>query len=432
MRSAVTRTALSALLLLATALGQAPVSASSPTAVRLAAAPTPSTSPSVSVRPSPETSAATPETSAATPATPASVAGPPLFAYYYQWFVPNSWNRAKTDLPELGLYSSEDPWVMRKHIQQAKSAGITGFIVSWKDTPTNTRRLRTLMTVAAEERFSLSMIYQGLDFYRNPLPVARVAADFVTFAKEFAGNPVFARLGGKPLTIFSGTWAYSHADVARVTSAVRPGILVLSTEKSVEGYRRLADVTDGDAYYWSSVNPATNSNYATKLKEMSEAVHADGKYWLAPFAPGFDARMVGGSKEVLRNDGSTLRTQYATALKSSPDALGLISWNEFSENTHVEPSKKYGDLYLKVLAELRNTSPPEPAAAVDSSAQPLPTEPDRQVPVVALLLGFPVLLIAGLTLLGRRLRQRHRMAGEGSIAGPEPAGSAALHRNARS
>lgn len=403
MRRAVTWTALSALLLLAIALGQAPVSASSPAAARLAAAP--STTPSGSV---------------------------PLFAYYYQWFVPNSWNRAKTDLPELGLYSSEDPWVMRKHIQQAKSAGITGFIVSWKDTPTNTRRLRTLMTVAAEERFSLSMIYQGLDFYRNPLPVARVAADFATFAKEFASNPVFARLGGKPLTIFSGTWAYSHADVARVTSAVRPGILVLSTEKSVEGYRRLADITDGDAYYWSSVNPATNSNYATKLKEMSEAVHADGKYWLAPFAPGFDARMVGGSKEVLRNDGSTLRTQYATALKSSPDALGLISWNEFSENTHVEPSKKYGDRYLKVLAELRNTSPPEPAAAVDSSAQPLPTETDRQVPVVALLLGFPVLLIAGLTLLGRRLRRRHRMAGGGAVAGPEPAGPTALHRKAHS
>ena len=420
MRRAVIGTALSALLLLAIALvGQAPVSATSPATALLAAAP--------SATPVPATAATKAPSAAASTTTPASVPGPPLFAYYYQWFVPNSWNRAKTDLPELGLYSSEDPWVMRKHIQQAKAAGITGFIVSWKDTPTNTRRLRTLMTVAAEERFSLSMIYQGLDFYRNPLPVARVAADFVTFAKQFAGNPVFARLGGKPLSIFSGTWAYSHADVARVTSAVRPGMLVLSTEKNVEGYRRLADVTDGDAYYWSSVNPATNTNYATKLKEMSEAVHADGKYWIAPFAPGFDARLVGGTKEVPRNDGATLRTQYATALKSSPDALGLISWNEFSENTHVEPSKKYGDRYLKVLAELRHTSPPEPATAVDSSAQPLPTDTDRQVPTVVLLLGLPVLLITGLTLLGRRLRQRRRMAG----AGPEP-GHMALHRNAHS
>ncbi|MEO7262547.1 MAG: endo-1,3-alpha-glucanase family glycosylhydrolase, partial [Jatrophihabitantaceae bacterium] len=381
MRRAVTGTALSALLLLALTLGQAPVLSTGRPPVRLAAA---------------------------TTTAPASVPGPPLFAYYYQWFVPDSWKRAKIDLPEIGAYSSEDQWVMRKHIQQAKAAGVTGFIVSWKDTPTNTRRLRSLMAVAAQERFSLSMIYQGLDFDRNPLPAARVAADFATFAKQFASNPVFARMGGKPLSIFSGTWAYSHADVARVTSAVRPGMLVLSTEKSVEGYRRLADVTDGDAYYWSSVNPATNPTYAAKLNEMSAAVHADGKYWIAPFAPGFDARMVGGSKEVLRKDGSTLRTEYAVALKSSPDALGLISWNEFSENTHVEPSKKFGHRYLDVLAELRNTRAPEPASAIDSSAQPLATESGRQLPTLSLLIGLPILLIAGLTLLGRRLRRRHR------------------------
>jgi Glycosyl hydrolase family 71 len=352
---------------------------------------------------------------------PASPPGPALFAYYYQWFVTKSWDRAKVDLPELGAYSSDDPWVMHKHIQQAKAAGITGFIVSWKDTPTNTRRLRTLMAVAAQEHFLLSMIYQGLDFDRNPLPAARVAADFTTFAKEFAFNPVFARMGGKPLTIFSGTWAYSHADVAKITSTVRPRVLVLSTEKSVEGYRRLADVTDGDAYYWSSVNPATNKNYTQKLAEMSAAVHADAKYWIAPFAPGFDARLVGGSKSVPRNDGATLRTEYATALKSSPDALGLISWNEFSENTYVEPSKKFGHRYLDVLAELRHTPAPVPSSAVDSSAQPVPTESGREIPTLGLLIGLPVLLLVGLTVLGRRLRRRRRLTpGPPEVESTEP------------
>jgi hypothetical protein len=384
--------ALSALLVTASLLGAAAARAPGPVPLRLNAS-TSTTSP------------------AATP-------GPALFAYYYQWFVPNSWDRAKVDLPELGAYSSDDPWVMHKHIQQAKAAGITGFIVSWKDTPTNTRRLRALATVAAQEHFTLSMIYQGLDFDRNPLPAARVAADFVTFAKQFAGNPVFARMGGKPWTIFSGTWAYSHADVARITSGVRPGLLVLSTEKSVAGYRRIADVTDGDAYYWSSVNPATNANYAEKLDAMSAAVHADAKYWIAPFAPGFDARLVGGTKSVPREDGRTLRTQYATALASSPDALGLISWNEFSENTYVEPSKKFGHRYLDVLAELRHTEAPVPPSADDSSAQPLPTEPGRDWIVVGLVIGLPVLLIAGLTLLGRRLRRRPRGIGAGRQPAP--------------
>jgi hypothetical protein len=81
---------------------------------------------------------------AATPARPPI----PLLAYYYIWFDPSSWDRAKIDLPQLGPYSSDDPKVMRQHIEWAKEAGIGGFIVSWKSTPTLNRRLQQLMEIA--------------------------------------------------------------------------------------------------------------------------------------------------------------------------------------------------------------------------------------------------------------------------------------------
>jgi hypothetical protein len=343
--------------------------------------------------------------SAPNPAVPAT-APPPLFAYMYQWFDPNSWNRAKIDYPQLGRYSSDDPKIMREQIQQAQAAGINGFIVSWKNTPTDTRRLRVLTSAAAQQHFALAIIYQGLDFNRHPLPISTVAADFVTFRDQFSGNPVFYRMGGKPLTIWSGTWAYSHTDVAKVTGAVRPAMLVLSTEKNVAGYQRLADVTDGDAYYWSSVDPSHNSGYGTKLKQMAAAVHADGKYWIAPFAPGFDARLVGGKNIVPRNDGATLRIEYSAALQSSPDVLGLISWNEFSENTYVEPSQQFGRRYLDVLTELRNTGAPSPSTAVDSSGT-LPGEksgPDRLN--VVLLIGFPFALAMVVGIAAHRRRKR--------------------------
>ena len=93
---------------------------------------------------------------------------------------------------------------------------------------------------------------------------------------------------------------------------------------------------------------------------MSQAIHRDGKYWIAPFAPGFDARMVGGHEVRPPADGQTLRTEYATALRSSPDVLGLISWNEFSENSYVEPSVHYRYQSLDVLRQLRGTSVPTP------------------------------------------------------------------------
>ena len=58
----------------------------------------------------------------------------PKLAYYYIWFDSTSWNRAKTDYPLLGNYSSDDRTIMRQHILWAKAAGIDGFIVSWKST----------------------------------------------------------------------------------------------------------------------------------------------------------------------------------------------------------------------------------------------------------------------------------------------------------
>jgi hypothetical protein len=356
---------------------------------------------------------------------PAGNSPVPLLAFYYIWFDQASWSRAKIDYPQLGRYSSDDPRVLRQHVQWAKSAGIDGFIVGWKDTDLNDRRLRLLMQIAREEDFKLAIIFQSLDFNRQPLPVARVAADFKTFRDTFASDPVFFRVGGKPLTIWSGTWAYTHDDVAAVTSAVRADMLVLNTQKNVRDYEAIADVTDGDAYYWSSVNPDTNANHDGKLSDMARAVHATGNYWIAPLAPGFDARLVGGKSVVERNNGLTLRTEYATALHSSPDALGLISWNEFSENTYVEPSRRYGDFYLSVLRDLRQVPAPTPTLGMDSSLDGPPRGPrtfaedlTRYWPAL-LMVGFPVLLVVGLALATRRQR---RSAGHQprSIPAPRP------------
>ena len=219
---------------------------------------------------------------------------------------------------------------------------------------------------------------------------------------------MFFRLGGKPLTIWSGTWAFPRAAVARVTSPVRRKILVLSTEKSAAGFQRLARVTDGDAYYWSSVNPATDPGYTAKLRAMSAAIHRDRKYWIAPFAPGFDARLVGGSKDVSRDGGQTLREEYAAAIRSSPDVLGLISWNEFSENSYVEPSVRYRYQSLEVLRQLRGTSVPAPsgpAAPSESGGRRRGAGGGRRLAECAAGGGFALALIAvagGIGIVRRR------------------------------
>jgi hypothetical protein len=275
----------------------------------------------------------------------------PVLAYYYIWFETQSWERAKTDYPILGRYSSDDADVMRQHIKWAKNSGIDGFIISWKSTEKLNRRLEQLVEIADEENFKLAIIYEGLNFERNPLPLAQVDSDLGYFIDQYASQRVFD-LFEKPIVIWSGTWEYSTQEIASVVQDKRDRILILASEKNVKGYQRLSGLVDGDAYYWSSVNPYTHPGYLEKLIAMSDVVHEDGGLWVAPAAPGFDARLVGGTRAIHRNDGDTLQKELNVALQSSPDAVGLISWNEFSENSHIEPSQDHGYQYLEVLNEM--------------------------------------------------------------------------------
>lgn len=301
-----------------------------------------------------------------------AVSRPPVLAYYYIWFDETSWDRAKTDHPVLGDYSSDDPAVMRQHIIWAKEAGIDGFIVSWKSTARLNSRLEQLMRLADAENFKLAIIYQGLDFQRKPLPVDTVARDLDVFLTAYASDNAF-KIFDKPLVIWSGTWEFSASDIARVAAPRRDRLSLLASEKNLTGYERLRGDVDGNAYYWSSVNPETFPDYSGKLQAFAASVHASAGIWIAPAAPGFDARLLGRTTVVSRDDGQTLRRQMAAAREAAPDAIGLISWNEFSENSHIEPSAQYGRQYLDIVASTIRAErmPPQDASAdtgVDSSA----------------------------------------------------------------
>ncbi len=344
-------------------------------------------------------------TQPATPSTPtisASLSNPvPTLAYYYIWFDPSSWDHAKIDYPLLGHYSSDDRSVMLQQVQWAKAAGIEGFIVSWKSTDVLNRRLEQLIEVAEQENFKLALIYEGLDYSRNPLPVQTVASDMDYFIQHFASRTPF-QLFAKPLVIWSGTWKYTPQEISQVTQSRRSALLILASERNLAGYQSLSSLVDGNAYYWSSVNPDTFSGYQDKLSLMGQAVHKNGGIWIPPAAPGFDARLIGGTNVVDRNNGATFRTQIATAMASAPDVLGIISWNEFSENSYIEPSQKYGSTYLNILSEINHL--PSPAIGEFDSSEPLPITFAEVLPYSrwVALGGIFTLILSGIIVIARR------------------------------
>ncbi len=324
----------------------------------------------------------------------------PTLAYYYIWYNTSSWNRAKMDYPLLGKYSSDDISVMRQQILWAKAAGIEGFIVSWKSTDVLNRRLDQLVQVAEQEDFKLAVIYEGLDFNRNPLPVQTIASDLDYFIQHFAGQSAFD-IFIKPLVIWSGTWMFTPQKITQVTQERRSSLLILASERSVAGYQQLADLVDGNAYYWSSVNPNTFPGYQDKLSQMSQAVHQNGGIWIPPAAPGFDATAIGGTTIVARNNGATFRAEINTAMASSPDALGIISWNEFSENSYIEPSQNYGSTYLDILRGIDFL--PQISIGQFDSSEPAATFPDLlQYSRVIALAGLSILVLSSVIVVVRR------------------------------
>ena len=121
--------------------------------------------------------------------------------------------------------------MIRWQVRPAR-AGLTGFIVSWKDTPAYRRIPPLLERAARKGGLKLAMEYEGLNALRRRCR-REGGGGLRFFTSTYAPNPAWYRIGGKPLTIWDGTQRFSRAAVASVTGRVRRRILVLSSGKTL-------------------------------------------------------------------------------------------------------------------------------------------------------------------------------------------------------
>jgi hypothetical protein len=283
----------------------------------------------------------------------------PVLAYHYIWFDAAMWSHDRVDRPLIGHYCSDNESVMVKQMNQAKNHGLDGFIVGWNHNKTLDSRLAKMIAAARTTGFELAVAYQSLNVHRSPRTVATVHTALRYLAALMAAHPrVFDIPGlGRNIVSWEGTWAYSRAKIKTIKSGVR-GLTILCSEKQIADYKAKADLFKGDAYYWSSANALTQASFVrSKLTSFGKAVHAHAGLWLCPAAPGYDACQIGGRLVVPRANGREFSAYLHIAAQASPSAIAVISWNEFSENTCIEPSALYGNTALNVLRTFRTTNP---------------------------------------------------------------------------
>jgi glycosyl hydrolase family 71 len=356
--------------------------------------------PCVSTRSS--TTAATSTSTSASPSTSTSATGPHMLAYYYLWWSTAHWHdqlgasfpyTAKplplpasldatgcspvslfpgnhlTDTP-AALWTQDDPSVIEKDVRTAAAAGLAGFIVNWAGTgaPDQTvasisysRRLDAMFQAVHKVNAEGIPFKLWISLKTASKPTAgAIANDLAYLVRQYGNDSAYDHTYSyRPILLWTGSRKYSRADVATISSRFRSSFFIVGDETSTTWADGRSAYLDGDSYYWSSQNPYTNPRSFTTLKNLAAQVRGSGsnpdgsrKLWLAPVAPGYDSRLIGGSTCVPRNGVQTLDTLYKGNAQSSPDGWTLISWNEIAEGSYVLPMQRWGSLYLDELHRL--------------------------------------------------------------------------------
>jgi hypothetical protein len=166
------------------------------------------------------------------------------------------------------------------------------------------------------------------------------------------------------MLIWQGSRKYSAATIHNVTSLYRDTFFFVGDENwSTWGADGRAADLDGDTYYWSTQDPYANPNSFSQLQDLAAAVRSSGpnpdgsaKLWFAPFTPGYDSILNGGSTCVKRDNGAdrgaTMRALFDGNAPTNPDGWAFISWNEITEGTYVEPLQRWGSFYLDALGSI--------------------------------------------------------------------------------
>lgn len=267
-----------------------------------------------------------------------------------------------TDMPMRGYYGSNFASTIRGHFEQLEGAGIDFLILNLH---LDACGLNARESATIDHVFSLANSMNSSLRFAVQLCIQEGALESVSDAMEvirrrYCRNSHYLGLNEKPvLYIF---WTGVH-------DGIRSRI------------RLLKDATDGMVRIASSLrlyDPQTEPAKTMGLfdgfslyspLELSGS-ESRGKVWACAYqsndagamglrivtcSPGYDDLHLLDSERsrytragVARNNGATYAStiDFALSLNPRPDQVLISTWNEYHENTHIEPSVKYGSLYL--------------------------------------------------------------------------------------
>lgn len=297
-----------------------------------------------------------------------------VLAFYYPWFgtrsVSGAWRHWQApdgtshdqdptvDHPVGGPYDSHDPAVLQRHANELVVAGITGILSSW----------------TAPDEFKDQILGKILDtmharglrvsVYIEPRQrdAASAQSDIAYLLRKYAAHPAWLRVDGHPVLFVyyasiqqfpAAGWRAAADAAATATRETRP-ILIGDVSPRQTYYPQRAASFDGTHVY--TMAPMVMGMTPAQIDAYTAKVYPDWQRNAPPIRcatviPGFDDRIVPGRplpRPVVERYGTgTFDALWRAAMASNVDWVLISSFNEWHEGSEIEPSREYGDTFLR-------------------------------------------------------------------------------------
>jgi hypothetical protein len=283
---------------------------------------------------------------------------PLVLAFFYPWYLYSTWSSEHLQDQPLSLYSTENPDEVQHSLGDALAAGLDGFVVSWTGNASwNDRRLRIVLDQALTLGLTASILVETLmavDVLPDGTsgPVSDKMRRWLEKAYDLYGqHPALLRVRGQPVIFVYAADAFTADEWQTI---------VQSLEQSGRRMFLMADSPDptllnsfaGAFRYATAGIPQSDlervyGDQALRTESYNLSHGGARRAYAATVSPGYDDSRLGRdtSYVVDRANGSLYDAQWRAAVSAASDWILITSWNEFWENTHVEPSVRYQRQY---------------------------------------------------------------------------------------